>query len=97
MAQFDVYLVDGGLLLDVQTDLLGMFPGRLLCPLRKPSSELIAHPRLNPTVLVLGEPHQVIIQHMAAVRLKVLGRPVDNLDQFYDQIKASYDMAFNGF
>lgn len=97
MAQFDVYRLDGALLLDLQTDLLGYFPSRLVAPLRRPGTELVPHPRLNPTVSVLEEPYVVVIQHASAVRTSILGEPIDNLDQFYDQIKSAYDMVFNGF
>ncbi|OEO30775.1 hypothetical protein VW23_019615 [Devosia insulae DS-56] len=97
MAQFDVYHVDGTLLLDIQTDLLGLFPSRLVAPLRKQDIELSPHHRLNPRLTVLGEPHVLVIQHLSAVRTSILGRPVDNLDRYYDEIKSAYDMIFNGF
>jgi toxin CcdB len=98
MAQFDVYRVDGTLLLDVQTDLLGLFPSRLVAPLRTADDIVLSpHPRLNPRLSVLGEPYILIIQHMSAVRTSILGKPVDNLDGSYDAIKSAYDMMFNGF
>ena len=43
MAQFDVYRVEGGLVVDVQTDLIGDFPSRLVIPLRQADEELVSH------------------------------------------------------
>jgi toxin CcdB len=97
MAQFDVYELDGVLVLDVQTDLLGRMPGRLVCPLRKEPDELVPHPRMNPRVAVLGEAYVVHMQYLSAVPSAQLKSPIDNLDPFYDRIKSAYDMMFNGF
>ena len=97
MAQFDVYEVAGNLVLDVQTDLLGRMPGRVVCPLRRPDGEIAPHPRLNPTNWLQGEPYVVVMHYMSAIPTALLGRPLDNLDEYYDQIKSAYDMMFNGF
>ena len=97
MAQFDVYRVEGGLVVDVQTDLIGDFPSRLVIPLRQADEELVSHYRLNPIVFVDEEPYVLVTQHMAAIRSKLLGRRIGNLDRHYDEIKSAYDMLFNGF
>lgn len=97
MAQFDVYELGDGFVVDLQTDLLGLMPARLVCPLRRPGDQIIPHPRLNPTVTVGGETHVVLTQYASAVSRRLLARPVDNLDRYYDQLKAAYDMVFLGF
>ena len=98
MAQFDVYRMAGGeLVLDVQTDLLGAFDSRLVVPLMAPAEAPIRHRRLNPEVVVEGQTYVMVTQFMIAVDRPELRNRVENLDRYYDQIKAAYDMAFNGF
>jgi toxin CcdB len=98
MAQFDVYqMADGELVLDVQTDLLGSFDSRVVVPLMAPSDAPVRHRTLNPEVVVEGRPYVLVTQFMIAVDRPELRIRVDNLDRYYDRIKAAYDMMFNGF
>ncbi len=97
MAQFDVYRVASGFVLDVQTDLLGDFPTRIVVPLLPNDLSPIPHKRLNPTLVVGGVDLRMGTQFASAMRARDLGRPVTNLKDDYDQIKAAMDMLFNGF
>ena len=98
MAQFDVYrMADGELALDVQTDRLGAFDTRLVVPLMLPAEAPVRHRRLNPMLDIGGESYVMVTQFMIAVDRPELGKPVDNLDRYYDDIKSAYDMMFNGF
>lgn len=98
MAQFDVFrLADGELVLDVQTDLLGSFDSRVVVPLYLPAIAPVRHKRLNPEVIVDGTTYVMVPQFMIALDRPELGMRVDNLDRYYDQIRAALDMLFLGF
>lgn len=98
MAQFDVFrLADGELVLDVQTDLLGSFDSRVVVPLYLPDVAPTRHKRLNPAVIVDGKTYVMVTQFMIALDRPELGMRVDNLDRYYDQIRAALDMLFLGF
>jgi toxin CcdB len=65
MAQFDVYRLAGGeLALDVQTDLLSGISTRVVIPLLPLHEAPVAHPRLNPIVMVEEESYVVVTQSM---------------------------------
>src|SRR5688572_10578529 len=98
MAQFDVYRLAGGeLALDVQTDLLSGIQTCAVIPLLPIGEALVAHPRLNPVVRVEDESYVVVTQSMIALENRELSRPVANLDDRYDDIRAALDMIFLGF
>jgi toxin CcdB len=98
MAQFDVYRLAGGeLALDVQTDLLSGISTRVVIPLLPLHEAPVAHPRLNPIVMVEEESYVVVTQSMVALEYLELRQPVANLDERYDDIRAALDMIFLGF
>jgi toxin CcdB len=97
VAQFDVYRLASGLALDVQTDLLGDFPTRVVVPLLPDDKQPVPHKRLNPTLLIAGVEYRMGTQFASAMRARDLGRSVANLKDDYDPIKAAMDMLFNGF
>ena len=98
MAQFDVYKLEGGeLVLDLQTDLLGYFDSRIVVPLMSPKEAPVAHPRLNPTLMIDHVGYVMVTQFAAAVDRRTLPRPIANLTKDYDAIRAALDMIFLGF
>jgi len=98
MAQFDVYmLAQSELVLDVQTDLLGQFESRIVVPLLPPEQAPVAHPRLNPPMLVDGQTYVMVTQFMIAIRRAELRKPIASLKDRYDAIRSALDMIFLGF
>lgn len=98
MAQFDVFrLGDGELVLDVQTDLLGDFDSRIVVPLMPPDRAPPRHKRMNPQFALEGVSYVMVTQFIIAVETRALRSRIDNLDRYYDEIKAACDMVFNGF
>jgi len=97
MAQFDVYRIQSGLAVDVQTDLLFGLTTRLLMPLAPLRGGPIPASRLNPVLEVLGELYSLQPQLMAAVPERALGKPLDNIDRHYERIVSARDMIFLGF
>lgn len=102
MAKGDVYrLPDGGLAIDVQSDVIYGFGTRLVIPLVAPGAINRPLPRLMPLVTVSlydGSSEQLVLATplMAAVPVKPLGRPVAALDQEHWGISAAIDMLLTG-
>ena len=101
MSQFDVYRLSsrrGGsqYVVDLQADILDELATRLVAPLRPLKSREDLVPRLTPVVEVQGETYFIVLSEIAAIRLKELGRPIDNLDTHRDEIIAAIDILFTG-
>jgi toxin CcdB len=97
MARFDLYRSERGYNLDVQTGLLSEFDTRLVVPLLPREAAPPPERRLNPQFEIEGQPYLMMTQYMSAVRRKILGRPVGNLDAEYDRILSAISMIFSGF
>ena len=98
MARFDIYRTDGGaLVLDVQTNLISSLTSRLVIPLIAEISAPTPIKRLHPRVVIEGENYILATHLMAAVPIRVLGRPVGDSLENYDAIVAAIDMIFLGF
>jgi toxin CcdB len=98
MARFDVYVVAAGtLLVDVQTDYLDLLRTRLVIPLLAISDAPIPARKLNPVLLIEGEPYVLQTHLLSAVSARILGTPIDNLDRYYDEITDAIGLIFNGF
>jgi toxin CcdB len=97
MARFDVYVAAGGLLVDVQTDYLDVLRTRLVIPLLAIGAAPIPARKLNPILVIGGERYSLQTHLLSAVTAKMLGRPIDNLDRYYDEITGAIGLIFNGF
>lgn len=98
LARYDVYenAVEGGLLLDLQADLLSDLTTRVVVPLVVKSGNIAAE-RLNP-VFDIGEQEWVMwTQYLSAVPKSILKVRIDNLAGEHDRIIAALDMLFQGF
>lgn len=92
MAQFDVYRLDDGVLVvDLQTDLIGLDATRLVAPLR-PEGRYTSFPALTPLVEVEGETWIVRLQEMAAVPGSVLRERIASI-----ALKRGLDILIDGF
>lgn len=97
MARFDVFRLSGGLVVDVQTDLLSGLETRLVMPLLPLGSAPVPATRLNPVVDFQGDRYALQPQFMSAIAQRHLSKPLGSLDKDYDRVIASLDMIFNGF
>ena len=96
MAQFDVYrLQDGQLVVDLQTDLIGIEASRIVAPLRS-AGRYAAFPGLTPAVDMDGAAWIVRVQEMAAVPGAELGDPVGSLAEQRDALKRALDILIDG-
>lgn len=96
MAQFDVFrLKDGQLVVDLQTDLIGIDASRVVAPLR-PAGRHAALPGLTPTVEVEGSAWIVRVQELAAVPGAELRDRVTTLAHQRDALKRALDILIDG-
>ena len=97
MAQFDVYrLADGMLLVDLQTDLIGLDATRIAAPLRE-EGVYARFPGLTPSVEIEGRRWIVRLQELAAVPAAELRTPVGSIAELRDALKRGLDILIDGF
>ena len=99
MARYDIYnaVIEGGYLLDVQSDLLEGLNTRVVVPLLP--AQLAPKPaeRLNPEFEIDGSRYVMVTQFLSSVPVSVLKSPVDNLSVHHDEIVSAIDMLTQGF
>lgn len=97
MAQFDVYRsVNGELLLDCQSEVLGYLATRLTVPLLPVTDAPELRLRLNPVFEIEGERYAMITQFATAVRSSELRQKVMTLRDYRFDIIGAFDMALTG-
>ncbi len=98
MAEFAVHaLRTGGLVVDVQSDLLDPFETRVVIPLIAPEHAPRAPRRLNPVLEVAGERRILATHLLTALPRAELGAATGSLAAERDAIRAALDMLFLGF
>lgn len=97
MARFDVFASDSGLLLDVQSDLLGVLSTRVVVPLIPLDQAPTPARRLNPVFEIDGAPNVMATQFLATVPTSILTQKHSSLAHMQDEITAALDMVFTGF
>jgi len=96
LAQFDLYRLTGGqLVVDLQTDLIGIDASRIVAPLRD-VGRYTAFPGLTPTVDVAGATWIVRTQELAAVPGAELNDYVGSLADHRDALKRALDILIDG-
>lgn len=96
MAQFDVFRLKGGqLVVDLQTDLIGIETSRIVAPLRE-AGRYAAFPGLTPKVRVEGRDWIVRMQELAAVPGAELREVVTSLAAHRDALKRALDILVDG-
>jgi toxin CcdB len=97
MAQHDIYALPGGLLVvDLQTDLIGLSTTRVVAPLVRhdPATEL---GKLNPIIAVGEEVYMVRVQALAAVSQGQLRKRVGSAAEIADDLLRAVDILMRGF
>jgi len=96
MAQFDVFRLPGGqLVVDLQTDLIGIDASRIVAPLRE-AGRYAAFPGLTPEIEIDGSRWIVRVQELAAVPGTELHQTVGNLAVHRDALKRALDILIDG-
>lgn len=96
MAQFDVFRLSEGLLVvDLQTDLIGIEASRIVAPLRE-DGRYAAFPGLTPRVSLAGQTWIIRVQELAAVPGAELKDNVSSLASERDALKRVLDMLIDG-
>lgn len=98
MARYDVYAnPGGGLVLDVQADVLDELKTRVVIPLLPLETAPKPAKRLNPVFEISGVRYVLVTQFLAAIPVSALTEPHSNLSERHDEIIAALDMLFHGF
>lgn len=98
MPRYDVYgNPGGGLVLDVQADVLDELKTRVVVPLLPVEAAPQPAKRLNPVFEISGVRYALVTQFLAAVPVSALSEPIANLSERHDEIVAALDMVFHGF
>lgn len=96
MAQFDVFrLANGQLVVDLQTDLIGIDVSRIAAPLRE-AGRYTAFPGLTPLVEFDGASWIVRVQELAAIPGSELGTAEGSLADYRDELKRALDILIDG-
>jgi len=96
MAQFDIFRLAGGqLVVDLQTDLIGIDASRIVAPLRD-ADRYVAFPGLTPEIEVDGSTMIVRVQELAAVPGSDLRETVGTLAEHRDALKRALDILIDG-
>jgi len=96
VAQFDLHRIKGGqLVVDLQTDLIGINASRIVAPLRD-AGRYAAFPGLTPTVEHDGRTWIVRVQELAAVPSAELRDRVGSLADHRDALKRALDILIDG-
>lgn len=96
MAQFDVFrLSTGQLVVDLQTDLIGIDASRIVAPLRE-AGRYAAFPGLTPKVEIRGTAWIVRAQELAAIPSAELRDVVGSLAAERDALKRALDILIDG-
>ncbi len=104
MAQYDVYphpieeLRDTHpYVVQVQSDFVRAPDARITIPLALPSTTVLPMGRLNPTLVVTGEPYLLDTLHIVAYEPGDLRRPIANLAHEAGAIWDALDYALHGY
>jgi toxin CcdB len=96
LAQFDLYRLTNGLLVvDLQTDLIGIEASRIVAPLRE-AGRYTAFPGLTPAVELDGQSWIVRVPELAAVLAGELRNRVGTLAEHRDALKRALDILIDG-
>jgi toxin CcdB len=97
VAQFDLHRLDGDVVVvDLQTDLIGLDATRLVAPLRE-QGRYAAFPGLTPEIETLGRIWIVRVPEMAAVPTAALGPSIGSAASARDALKRAVDILIDGF
>ena len=95
MAQFDVFRLKGGtLVVDLQTDLIGIEASRIVAPLRE-AGRYAAFPGLTPKIEIDGKAWIVRVQELAAIQGAELREVVASLAAERDALKRALDILID--
>jgi len=99
MRRFDVAArtSSGRLVVIVQSDHLDDLDTRLVIPLLLLGTGGSPTTRLNPVLIVGGESYVLVTQHAAAIKTVQLGRAMDNVVEYRDEITSALDLLITGF
>ncbi len=99
MARYDVFAgsIEGGYLLDVQSDMLDHFKTRVVIPLLPIAAVPPPARKLHPVFEINGRKLVMATHLIATMPISELGESRLNLAKQHDAVIAALDMLFQGF
>lgn len=97
MAQFDVYRIGDGYVVDCQSNLMRHLATRLIIPLYPPDRAPKPADRLNPSFTLDGIELVLVTQFLGVVPLGALRDPAGSLAEHEYVIKSAIDMLVSGY
>jgi toxin CcdB len=99
MARYDVFAgsIEGGYLLDVQSDMLDYFKTRVVIPLLPIAAVPPPVRKLHPVFEINGRKLVMATHLIATMPISELGESRLNLAKQHDAVIAALDMLFQGF
>ena len=97
MAKFDLYPFNGGLVVDLQADIIDIPGSRVVAPVFPEDEMPPVTPWLHPQVTIDGERFVVATHLLAATPEAALRAPIGSLRDFQDELTRSIDTLFFGF
>ena len=86
-----------GYVMDVQAPLLDGLATRVVVPMIPLALAPAPIRELNPVFSIKGEPHVMLTQALATVKLRKLRSAEQSLDEHHDAITKALDVLFSGF
>lgn len=96
MAQFDLYELDGTLVVDLQSDLIGLDLTRIVAPLHRDGLREFL-PCLTPEVEVAGKKYVAHVHDLATISRSDLGERIGSLRDYGDELLRAIDILTRGF
>lgn len=97
MPRYDLYKVEDGYVIDLQTDIVDISGSRIVAPV-VPQAVVPAQIKgLHPLLIIDGVPHVVATHLLAAVPTSLLRIPMGNFATQGDALTRGLDILFQGY
>lgn len=97
MARFQLFLFNGGYVLDLQTDVFDIPGSRIVAPVLPERDAPKATASLHPRLMVDGKAHVLAVHLLAATPIAMLKGPVGHFADQADEITRALDILFQGY
>ena len=96
MARFDLFDFNGGIVVDLQADIIVIPGSRVVAPLIKAANAPPSTKALHPQVMIDAVPYVIVTHLLAATPEAALKDPIGSLAAYADEITQALDVLFQG-
>lgn len=97
MPRYDVYLIDNGYVVDLQTDIVEIPGSRVVAPIVPMRDVPVPTKLLHPQVIFRDEAYVIATHLLAAAPISLLKTPLANLVSQGEEITRALDILFQGY